>query len=224
MKLNDDLLDIIDTLDANKEPIFDKYKEILIGLNTVIDEIDETLEGNLFYVDKSPRWTRKLHSEFLSKRRNYAIFATVCDAIVEIGFNAGHSALLGLSANDKLIYRGVDTGYHSYTNPCYEYLKECFGDRIDVTFDQSENAMPQILIIYPELNELKVGWVIDGCHDTTVAASDLENILNIAKLGDVIMFDDTNMPTLRGVITAYAVSGEIQVLYDTVDSVFLKKL
>jgi hypothetical protein len=224
MKLTEELLDIIDTFDENKEPIFDKYKETLNGLNAVIDEIDETLEGNLFYLDKSPNRTRKLYSEFITKRKHYAIFSTVCDAIVEIGFNAGHSALLGLSANSKLIYRGVDANYHSYTKPCYNYLKECFGDRIDVTLEPSDMVMPQILALYPELNGLKVGWIIDGCHDTIMAAVDIENVLTAAKLGDVIMFDDTDLPTLRGLITAYAMSGEIQILYDTGDSVFLKKL
>ena len=223
MKLNNELLDIIDTFDEYKEPIFDKYKEILLGLNSVIDAVDEPLEGNLFYANNATDRTQ-LDDFFISKRRNYAIFATVCEAIVEIGFNGGHSALLGLSANKKLIYRGVDANYHSYTNPCYEYLKECFGDRIDLTLSLSQVAIPNILTLYPELTKLKVGWIIDGCHSTTNAWLDLENVLAIAKAGDVIMFDDTNMVSLRGIITAYAVSGEIQVLYDTVYSVFLKKL
>ena len=223
MKLNDELLDIINN-DQFTEPIFDKYKETLLELNAIIDETSEALEGNIMYLDKSPRWTRKLHDEFMKKRRNYAIFATTCDAIVEIGFNAGHSALLGLSANETLIYRGVDANNHQYTASCYKYLKECFGNRIDVTFAQSENAMPQILTTYPELNELKVGWVIDGGHGAVTACTDLENVLNAAKLGDVIMFDDTDLLVLRSLVTAYAVSGKIQILYDTVDSVFLKKL
>lgn len=222
MKLTKQLLDIINVPNDSIEPIYNKYKDNLVGLNAVIDAVGEPLEGNLFYLDRDPVRSH-LFRDFLVKRRNYAILAAMCDAIVEIGFNAGHSALLALSANDKLIYRGIDANYHSYTKPCYDYLKQCYGDRISVELDISEKVMPEILNLYPELTNVKVGWIIDGNHDVEEACKDIINVLEASKPGDIIMFDDASIVWLRGLITAFVVSGEVEILYDMHDSVFLKK-
>ena len=39
--------------------------------------------------------------------------------LLEIGVNAGHSALLALSANPSLAYHGVDLDGHGYTAPAW---------------------------------------------------------------------------------------------------------
>jgi hypothetical protein len=52
-------------------------------------------------------------------------------------------------------------------------------------------------------------WHIDGGHSYDVAEADLCNVLNMAKPGQTILFDDTSAWYLRGMIDSYIVKGYV---------------
>ena len=81
------------------------------------------LEGNLFTEHFQPEIPAVPIEAFRNKRSNYALFCAAGSSLLEIGFNAGHSCMLALSANKDLVYTGVDIGMHAYTQPCFEYLR-----------------------------------------------------------------------------------------------------
>ena len=207
----------------NNEPFYNEYKEILFEINSIVKSQKFPIEGNLFYLDQDKDLSN-LYEPFLVKRRNLTIFSTLCDVIVEIGFNAGHSALLALTTNEKLLYRGVDINDHQYVIPCYQCLKNHFQNRISLSFGESKFVVPNIKKIYPELNTLKVGWIIDGSHDPKDVIIDIHNVLAQANKNDLIMFDDADMPFLRDIIVAFALDEKIQILYDFKFSIFFKAL
>lgn len=182
------------------EPFYDQYKDTLEELNKCVRTFDIRLCGNLFYARND---ISKMVELFLEKRKDFCDLAMNSDCIVEIGFNAGHSALLGLTANNDLFYRSVDIGSYVYTDPCYQILKDKFGDRIKLTIGDSLDVVPRIKEIYPEIEGQKVGWFIDGNHTYNHCKKDLDNVLLFAKDDELIFIDDTNLSQIRRLIVEY---------------------
>jgi len=203
------------------EPHYNEYKHHLDQITTIVKNSGARQEGNIFFIDGDGSLT-ELYCGFLPKRQNLAKLSTQVDAIVEIGFNAGHSALLMLTANPSLLYRGVDIGSHSYVKPCSEYLKSQFGNRFDLTIDSSITVMPNIFDIYPELEGKVIGWVIDGSHEIDFASEDLKNVVNLSKVVDTIVMDDTDYRPLRELVENYVANGQIDILLDVYDQMFCR--
>ena len=80
---------------------------------------------------------------------------------MEIGFNSGFSTLLMLISNPNIHIFCFDLGEHKYTIPCYEKLKETFGDRINITIGDSTKTLQNINDNYDLIH-------IDGGHSTEV--------------------------------------------------------
>jgi len=80
------------------------------------------LEGNIFY----PHMTLNLLSTLKPKQINLFISGKqATNKICEIGFNAGHSAMVMLLGREikQLEFTIFDIGRHSYTKPCYDYIQ-----------------------------------------------------------------------------------------------------
>jgi hypothetical protein len=172
------------------EPGYDDYREALEGLNRVCMASGEPIEGNLFFPctqasDNTP--PTMPHPGFREKRRDYATYALSGQSMLEIGFNAGHSALLALTINPNLKYLGIDYGNHSYTRPCFEYLRNLFGHRVDLWIGDSRELVPT-LRHSPARFDL---FHIDGGHDFGVAYADLCTVIDLCSDNQVILFDDT---------------------------------
>ncbi len=174
------------------EPGYDEYIKLLPRLNKICYNNGGNLEGNLFYAS-APDFEYELcpppEPRFRKKRRDFAGYVMGGSNMLEIGFNAGHSALLALCANQHLKYSGVDYGNHPYTVPCFNYLKEFFGSRISLRIGDSRDVIPTISP--SEMNEFDL-FHIDGGHSFEVCYKDLSNIISVAKSGSVILLDDTN--------------------------------
>lgn len=223
MNLSDNLKYIL-VSNESEELFYENYHPHLFKLNKIIRKSSEYLEGNIFYFNDTKELS-KLHPEFKDKRKNTAIISNLVDVIVEIGFNAGHSALLSLSSNNNLLYRGIDINCHAYTVPCFEYLKTCFDNRIKLSLGNSLDVLPIVFDIYPEIKNKKIGWIIDGCHDIDVANKDLDTVLQLCSKDDIILFDDTeHRGKLRNLINVYVLSDKIKIILDDGDQMFLKKL
>ena len=210
--------------DRNYDPFVDEYKEHLFNLNEIIKSIGEPLEGNIFYnhleenidtldiedLKKHGSKELNLQKNFLSKRRTFGLASLTFNNVVEIGFNAGHSALILLSGNPNLKLTCIDICEHKYTIPCYQYLKSVFGDRINLINSNSALA-------FPMLSRTQVDYdlfIIDGGHSVDIAEVDLFNVIQLGRKNSVICFDDSDYTVLRVILDMYILSGKLITLTD----------
>jgi predicted O-methyltransferase YrrM len=104
-----------------------KYKMISENLVKELNQIaGSTMEGNVCYLHEKVPENNQFFEGFENKRKNIVAIAEKYNNITEIGFNAGHSAALMLSANPNLNLTSIDIGDHSYTIPCANMASATF--------------------------------------------------------------------------------------------------
>jgi hypothetical protein len=177
----------------------DKLKEITITNNInkakgyidtyllpIIHNCGELLEGNIFMFHHT---TVYKDDSFINKPKNISnlVLNKNIKNVMEIGFNSGFSSLLMLLTNPYLSISCFDLGEHKYTMPCYEKLKETFGDRINITIGDSTKTLQNVNNNYDLIH-------IDGGHSTEVANSDIINSYRLSKQGTILIMDDYNFP------------------------------
>ncbi len=199
------------------EPFYEEYKVHLFELNKIVKSTGEALEGNLFYNHHDTELDNLL-PEFLPKRRLFSMMAVMHDSVVEIGFNAGHSALLLLISNPKLQLTCIDICVHKYTPLCFQYLKRIFGSRIELINANSLLAFP---LIAKKIKEVDL-FIIDGGHGVDVAEADLLNVIQYCRKNSIIVFDDADYPPLRVLLDMYLLTGKIISISDQIG--FIKNL
>ena len=160
-------------------PAIHHHADRLSGLTTG----HGVVEGHIFS-DKTMVW----------KQKNLFRLAQVSSQILEIGFNAGHSAMLMLMANPKLELFCFDLGEHGYVDPCYQYVAETFGTRFRLIKGDSSVTIPTFIQNHP--NTKFDGFHVDGCHHADAARKDLRNCALLAKHGALVVFDDTDYTQL----------------------------
>ena len=195
---------------SKQEVFFDEYKPHLDELLKIVKAQGEPLEGNIFYTHHMQNPGDVLVKNYLPKRLSLAAFAMAHNNIMEIGFNAGFSALLMLTANPNLHLVYVDICEHSYTLPCYDYLYSVFGNRIQLVQGDSTKVLVNALTIYPQIT----GYIIDGGHSLPVAEQDLQNVLQYANKNAVLCFDDSDFPELRLMLDIYMMAGHLTPIWD----------
>ena len=139
--------------------------------------------------------------------RGYRIFEGYCQAIpkqvedlvsltrkldinvMEIGFNAGHSAEVFLRHNPSLNLTSFDLGCHEYVLTAKEYIDSSFPNRHTLILGDSTITIPKYISDNPE-KKFDV-FFIDGGHDYHVAKADLQNCLKMASKDSVVIIDDT---------------------------------
>ena len=196
---------------AYDDPFFTAYKPHLKALLEIVEQSGDAGEGSVFYgFGYKERTADKLDPEFRDKREGIALFAMSKSRVLEIGFNSGFSSLLMLIANPNLKIVSVDAGYHSYTPACGRYLEKEFGDRFRLVMGDSRELLPILLHNDHDFD----GYHIDGGHQEGVAESDLCSIINVAKDGSTICFDDADFPQLRRILTLYLLKGSVSHIFD----------
>ncbi|MBT3926339.1 MAG: class I SAM-dependent methyltransferase [Rhodospirillaceae bacterium] len=190
----------------DQEPEFDAE---LIGhlqaLNRIISQTHGTpgevfrCIGNLFYdhatdypVDAEP------YAGYRDKRAFYAAAVKGRRSVLEVGFNAGHSALLALWAQPGLTYTGVDICHTAYTIPCAEYLAQVFKHRFTMFKGDSREILPRLATHHRERNFDT--FHIDGDHAESPVRTDISNLLRLAPESALVILDDIDFP---GVAKAY---------------------
>jgi predicted O-methyltransferase YrrM len=168
-----------------------ELSEIFAELHKRIVASGEPLEGNYVYTHRSLKKSDLL----ISKQRNLAEVARQSRFAMEIGFNAGHSASIMLSANPDLHLTCFDINSHRYTEPCAQFLKEVFGSRFEIVYGDSTVVVPKF--DHQHLYDLAH---IDGGHQLEVAIADWRNTYPCVRDGGIIVFDDTNAPHLRRLV------------------------
>lgn len=114
--------------------------------------------------------------------------------ICEIGFNAGHSTLIWLMANEKAAVYSFDLGIHNYSRPMSEYLMKKFPRRLHVTWGDSTETVPEF---HQENKAFKCDLlIVDGGHTEAIALADINNFATMASEVNLLIFDD--YPAERG--------------------------
>lgn len=195
---------MISSRDAEKHYVDlerDIMKDVLV-LNSYITSNGESMEGNCFYyheqkdLNTTPRMLIHKRINFVTLLRHRFV-----KKMIEIGFNAGHSASVFLHALPKdssLTY--FDLCEHSYTKECYEYLKFKHPQQQRMIDGDSTKTLPQFIRDNPsEVGTYDVVHV-DGGHSQTVCISDLNHAHILLKPGGVLILDDTFMPEIAALV------------------------
>jgi predicted O-methyltransferase YrrM len=173
------------------------------NLLPIIYNCGELLEGNIFMMHHTTTYT----DAFLNKTKNISnlVLNKNIKNVMEIGFNSGFSALLMLISNPNMRISCFDLGEHRYTIPCYEKIKETFGDRINITIGDSTKTLQTVNYKYDLIH-------IDGGHITEVAVSDIINSYRLSKPRTILIMDNYDFPHLHNIWDNYIVKYNLKKL------------
>lgn len=176
------------------------------NISEIIDNSQERLEGNV-YCDIS---SNNIINEFVVKQKNISNLSKNKNKIIEIGFNAGHSLLLMLLENPKAEYLLFDLGIHSYTKPCFEYLKNSFSDtKINIIYGDSIETVKNYINNNPNEKNQFDFIHIDGGHEINILDNDFTNSIELLKNDGLLLIDDTNCEHINNYVINKINSGEI---------------
>lgn len=173
------------------------------NLLPIINSYHELLEGNIFMLHNTTIYT----DVFLNKSKNISnlVLNKSIKNVMEIGFNAGFSTLLMLLTNPNIQITCFDLGEHKYTLPCYEKLKETFGNRISIIIGDSTKTLETINDHFDLIH-------IDGGHSTDVANSDILNSYRLSKSRTILIMDDYDFHNLHELWDEYIVKYNLKPL------------
>jgi hypothetical protein len=148
----------------------------------------DNLEGNCF----TNHQTTVRNEQLLPKRVNLLETARHGNKILELGFNAGHSALLLLlGCNPDAEVTFFDIGGHPYVKPCFEYLKAISRVNKELVLANSLQHLPKIVLkdgqrdIYDIIH-------MDGGHSHECVVNDLILLFLLLKKGGYMIVDDAD--------------------------------
>lgn len=108
--------------------------------------------------------------------------------ILEIGFNAGHSADTFLRCNPNVHVTSFDIGAHKYIKDAKEYIEITYPERHLLVLGNSTFTVN----LYADANPTsKFDLIfIDGGHDIETAYADLNNCRRLAHKDTIVIMDD----------------------------------
>jgi len=190
----------------------ERYPEMLIYLEDlkqiILEHIPETkFEGNSFYHHQSIREYPELYNKQLNL---FWCGKQTPTRICEIGFNAGHSAMLLLLASSATTFTVFDIGHHQYTQPCLNYIEHIFPQvAFEYIVGDSTLTMPTQMDGRQETYDLVH---VDGGHSEFCATSDMKHADILLKPGGIMVVDDTDAPQINGLVNLYLASGKYEVV------------
>ena len=108
--------------------------------------------------------------------------------VMEIGFNAGHSAEVFLSNNPTLDLTSFDLGFHNYLLSAKQYIDTAFPGRHTLILGDSTKSLPKYIKDYP--NSRFDVIFIDGGHEYYIAYADMTNCMQLAHSNTLVILDD----------------------------------
>ncbi len=196
-----------DTLD---EMFSEAFRRRLRRLNEIVRRSAERLEGNIFYGDGEEGYADRPPAEGLAPaRRNVWRAVRFKQRLLEVGVNAGHSALLALSSSPTLEYYGVDIMTHPYVVGCVDFLKAEFPGRVHLIPGDSRVVLPRLADRREEI-EFDILHV-DGGHTSEICRSDMSNCIQIAKggRGRHLLLDDVHASWIFDIYCDFVSQGDL---------------
>lgn len=194
----------------------DKKNEYVEALKQIIIDSKESPEGNIFY----PHKTLNLLGTLKAKQANLFWSGKQATAkLCEIGFNAGHSAMVMLLGREQrpLDFTIFDIGEHKYTKPCYNYIQSKFSH---VSFEfvegDSTKTIPEWIKLHPSLTGTYDVVHLDGGHSEHCILNDMKHSDILVKKGGIIIIDDTNIPHINKHVEKMLLSGRYKEITDIV--------
>lgn len=186
----------------NIEPYLEDIKSIVIDCKV-------PLEGNCFYYHH----TLKRFGELFNKQVNLFSCGINAKRVCEIGFNAGHSALLMLLSKTITDFTIFDIGLHKYTKPTFDYIVSKFPNvKFEYVIGDSTIEMP----LWINKNSHLCGQYdvvhIDGGHSEYCITNDIKNSLKLVKIGGILVIDDTHDKCINRNVDLCLESGKFQEL------------
>ena len=140
-------------------------------------------------------WSTAHHPEqatYYARVASTPAIRTVC----EVGFNAGHSTAIWLTANPRARVYSFDSGEVDYTPRCMRAMGEAFAGRVHLTKGPSERTIP--IAASAILERIGNGRVcdlvhVDGDHSTVATYSDFYHLFasGLARCNEtLILMDD----------------------------------
>jgi predicted O-methyltransferase YrrM len=173
----------------------ERYKQLHTQIDQHANSLTEiaritgdNLEGNCF----TNHNTVDRNEQLLSKRINLLEIARHGNKILELGFNAGHSALLlllGCKPEAEITF--LDIGGHPYVRPCFEYLNKVSPVKKELILANSLQHLPKIVLkdgqrdIYDIIH-------MDGGHSQECVVNDLILLFLLLKKGGYMVVDDAD--------------------------------
>ncbi len=189
------------------EQFSERFLARLAALNAIVRESGETIEGGLFYWDRALEIADRPDESLAPARRNLWRACRFKRSMLEVGVNAGHAALLCLSASEDLIWTGVDICEHAYVEPCVAFLAREFPGRVRFFRGDSREALPRLATHHAELDfDL---FHVDGGHTDALCRADISNCLRLARggRGKHLVLDDINASWIFDVYCEYVSLG-----------------
>jgi predicted O-methyltransferase YrrM len=183
------------------QALFEKH---VAAMKEIIKDCGEVLEGNCVYHNQTLIRAPALKN----KQANlFNAAATAKTSLAEIGFNAGHSALLFfLAAPPEVRFTFFDIAEHSYTLPCFEYLRSAFPDRYaELHAGDSRVTLPAFIHNNPDAKFDVIH--VDGGHTHDVVINDMDAALQLSHGGSLLIIDDTNDPMISSAANAAIAAG-----------------
>jgi predicted O-methyltransferase YrrM len=113
-------------------------------------------------------------------------YAPHAKRIMEIGFNAGHSADLFLKWKPDIQLVSFDIGIHNYVQKGKDYIDAHYPGRHTLVVGDSTQTIPE----YKTDQPFDVIF-IDGGHAYDVACADVANCKRLAHANTLVIMDDT---------------------------------
>ena len=112
-----------------------------------------------------------------------------CKNIMEIGFNAGHSADLFLSIDQNIKVTSFDIGVNKYVDYGKKFIDNKYPGRHSLILGDSKKTIPDF---FQGNSNIKFDLIfIDGDHSEVGAISDLFNCKKLSHSETIVVMDDT---------------------------------
>jgi hypothetical protein len=172
-------------------------------LEQIVRQCGEALEGNCMY----QQGTFIKLPGLINKQRNLMTVSRAVTTALEIGFNAGHSALFMLLGNPNLKLLVIDICWHKYTKLCYEYIDSIFPGQVKLIDSNSNEALCSLSGSPYDL------YHIDGSHLDYIANADFFLVRRHARHGSIIIYDDVELEQLNKLWVEYKKQKYVQEFY-----------
>ncbi|WP_084570769.1 class I SAM-dependent methyltransferase [Methylosinus sp. PW1] len=195
---------------TGKESFSEEFLRHLRELNKIVISHECHFEGSNFYCNGTKLEGELLPNESLaSARRNIWRAARFKKSVLEIGVNAGHTALLVLMSSPFVKYTGVDICLNPYVTGCANYLMQQFPDRFRFLQGDSREVLPALS------NSSSRGsfdlFHVDGGHSVEICRDDLNNVLLLADgARSHLILDDINAEWIFDLYAEFVLNGPLQ--------------